>query len=660
MRSNASAPAGTCEMNHVPAPGAVSAPAQAPAAAPSAAPKRADFLRFVMLGSVDHGKSTLVGRLLHDTNSLPEGKLEQIRAVSKKRGLGLELAFAVDALQSERDQLITIDAAHVWFRTPTREYAIVDAPGHEEFLRNMVTGAAMADAALLLIDAAEGVRAQSHRHAYLLKLLGIDQVAVVVNKMDLAGYSAEVFRAIESVAVRYLRELGIEPAHVIPASAREGANVCAPSPLFGWYRGPTVLEALEGFLPRAAPVEGPLRFPIQDVYKFDERRILAGRIESGTIRAGDELVFSPWNKVGFVRTIERWNGDPTPAAGAGESIGITLDSQIYVERGQIASHPGDAPIESDTFEATVFWLGSRDLRRQVEYRLKLATQEVSCRVTALRRVIDVATLEPRAGPVEVVRRGEIAEVAIRTRGPIAIDDFAALRATGRFVLYDEHAIAGGGTISTRGCVDMRPQLSGLKSANIGYTTGKVSRADRARRTGHGGRVVWFTGLSGSGKSTVSVALERALFDRGYHTYLLDGDNVRHGLSADLGFSEADRRENIRRVGEVARLMCDAGLLVIVALISPLRADRDRVRAGLRRGEFIEVFTDCPLDVCEARDPKGLYKKARAGKLPGFTGIDAPYEPPEAPEVVLPTARLSVEGCVAAVIEKIAAFEREEG
>ncbi|GIW73453.1 MAG: adenylyl-sulfate kinase [Planctomycetota bacterium] len=624
-------------------------------------PARAgELVRVVVLGHVDHGKSTLLGRLLHDTGNLPEGRLEQIRAVSARRGLDLEWAFALDALQAERDQGITIDAAHVWLRTPARSYAFIDAPGHEEFIRNMISGAARADAALLVVSAPEGIGAQTRQHAYLLRLLGVEQVAVVLTKMDLVDYREEVYRRLGTEIEAYLGALGIAPAGLVPVAAREGTHVVGRQGRgLGWYQGPTVLQLLAGLRPQLAPAAAPLRLPLQDVYRFDERRLLAGRIESGVLRVGDELVFSPWNKVGFVRSIERWGPreQQRPYAVAGESVAITLEQQLYVERGQIASHLVEAPVETDVFEATVFWLGHEPLPVGGELVLRLATQQVQARLAALHRLVDLEQRSERRA--EAIGRHQIAEVTIRTRHPIAVDDHRRLPATGRFVLVQDGLIAGGGTVRLGAHPDLRPQLSGLKSTHITRTAGRVSRAERARRTGHYGRVLWFTGLSGAGKSTISIALERRLFDLGYLVYRLDGDNLRHGLSADLGFSVADRRAHVRRVGEVAKLLCDAGLVVIAALISPYAEDREHIRRSLREREFIEIFADCPLEVCEARDAKGLYRAARQGRLHGFTGIDAPYEPPRAPEIVLRTDQLSVEACVERIVEYLRGLEAAE-
>jgi bifunctional enzyme CysN/CysC len=608
-------------------------------------------LKIVIVGHVDHGKSTFVGRLFYDTNSLPEGKYEKIKAACERRGVPFEWAFLTDGLQAERDQNITIDTAQIWFRTPKRHYVIIDAPGHTEFLKNMVTGAANAEAALLLIDATEGVQEQSRRHGYLLHLLGINQIAVLVNKMDLKGYNDKVFKNIEKQYREFLDQLGVVPRLFIPISAKLGDNVATKSANMPWYAGRTVLQALDDFQIAEKPHNLPLRFPIQDIYRFDERRILAGRIESGTLRVGDRLVFSPRNKTSTVKSIECWNAPPRTEAGAGESIGITLTEQIFVNRGQVASHEQDAPVETDVFNAKLFWLGRQNLEVGRKVKLKLTTEEIECQVQSIEKIIDASTLaEIDSSQRNYIARNDVAEVTIRTKSPIAFDCYDRLVPTGRFVIVDGRQVCGGGIISKGEYPDRRQLLSGIKSTNIFWTTGKVTRAERERRNMHKGAVIWLTGLSGAGKSTIATELERELFGMGLHTYVLDGDNVRHGLSANLGFSPEDRTENIRRVGEVARLLADAGALVVTAFISPYRDDRRLVRELLQEGEFIEVWVNAPLEVCEARDNKGLYKKARAGQIQNFTGVSAPYEPPEKAEIVVHTDRQTVKESVAQIID----------
>src|SRR5437764_1153939 len=505
-------------------------------------------LRVVFVGHVDHGKSTLIGRILSDTNSLPEGKLEQVQRACAAENMEFEFAFLLDALLEEQEQNITIDTTQIPFKTAKRNYMIIDAPGHKEFLKNMITGASSADAAVLVIAANEGVQEQSKRHAYLLSLLGVRQFCVVVNKMDLADYSEARFLEIEKKYREFLKTLNLETNVFIPASARFGENITVRSNKMKWHRGPTLAEALDEMTPLALPIDLPLRFCVQDVYKFDERRIIAGRIETGTLQVGDELVFSPANKTSIVQSIEHWPVIPSKA--------------------------------------------------------------------------------------DQLARNEVGRLTIQTRAPIVLDNHDRLPPLGRFVLVDDGIICGGGIIHGGVYTDR----GAIKSKNIFWSEGKITAQARVAQHGHRGAVVWLTGLSGSGKSTIAQALERELFILAMHPYVLDGDNIRHGLNSNLGFAPQDRVENIRRVSEVAKLMADAGNVVITAFISPYRADRQRARSIAMEGnaEFIEVFVDAPLEVCEERDPKNLYKKARAGETREFTGIDAPYEFPVDPEIVVRT------------------------
>lgn len=633
--------------------GAAAEAAGAVKAADGAAAASAEQLKIVIVGHVDHGKSTLVGRLLHDTGSLPAGKLEQLQAVARHRGTPFEWANLMDSLQAERDQNVTIDTAQIWFRTPKRHYVIIDAPGHKEFLKNMVTGAAMADAALLLIDAHEGVQENSRRHASFLGLLGIRQIAVLVNKMDLEAYDQARFQQIESEYRAFLQSAGLAARVFLPASARQGDNIAARSPNLPWWEGPTVIETLDSFVSSEPPRDKPLRFPVQDVYRFDRRRILAGRVESGTLKVGDRLLFSPGHNISAVKTIERWNAPARDYATAGESIGITLTDQIFVERGAIGAHETSPPCTLTRFKARIFWLGKQPFAARRKYKLKLTTQAVECEIGSIERVIDASTLAalPRTGAQAHVGRHEVAELTIRTKRPIAFDPANEIVATGRFVILDGGEVSGGGIIIG----DNYPRLTGdsaHKSANIYWNRGKVTAEQRAVQNGHGGCVVWLTGLSGSGKSTVAIELERELFNRGCHACVLDGDNLRHGLCSDLGFSHKDRKENIRRAGEVAKLFAEAGMVCITAFISPYRSDRDLVRAIVPPGKFLEVYVNAPLKVCEQRDPKGLYAKARRGEIKEFTGISAPYEPPPRPEVELRTDRCTVAESVAAILDEL--------
>ncbi|CAA7624818.1 adenylyl-sulfate kinase [Magnetospirillum sp. SS-4] len=600
-------------------------------------------MKIVVVGHVDHGKSTLVGRILNETGALPDGKVEYLKDVCEKRGMPFEWAFVMDALQAERDQGITIDTAQIRFRTEARPYVIIDAPGHKEFLKNMITGAASAEAAVLVIDADEGVQEQSRRHGYLLHLLGLRQIAVAVNKMDLVDFGQARFDEVKAEIVAYLNSIGVEPTFVIPVAARSGVNISSASPETPWYQGPSVLGALDLFEQARPDSDLPLRFPVQDVYKFDQRRIIAGRIESGRLRVGDTLVFAPTGKSARIATIESWgvNQVAAVAAGAGQSVGITLDEQIFVERGQVASLAERAPSQSHTLKARLFWLGRQPLKVGSRYKLKLATAEHAVEVIAIERVIDVEDLANHQGAE--VGRNAVAEVVFRGKTPIAHDSFLDNPRLGRFVVVEGYDIVGGGVIAEAGGVQQAH-----KSTNITAVEHKVDGETRALANGHRGGVVWLTGLSGSGKSTISMEVERQLFLKGWQVTVLDGDNVRHGLCSDLGFSPDDRAENIRRVGEVAHLFAKAGMLVVTAFISPYRADRDRVRT-IGPDAFHEVFVNTDLDECERRDPKGLYKKARAGQIPEFTGISAPYEAPDSPEMVLETTGKSIDECVAALI-----------
>jgi bifunctional enzyme CysN/CysC len=609
----------------------------------------AQALRIVIVGHVDHGKSTLVGRLLHDTGSLPEGKFEQIQAVCKRRGMPFEWAFLMDALQAERDQNITIDVSQIWFHSGNRSYVIIDAPGHKEFLKNMVTGAASAGAALLLIAANEGVQEQSKRHAYLLSMLGVDQVIVLINKMDLVDYSESVFREIEKEYRAFLEKLGIRPIVFIPISARDGLNLVEPprGPV-AWYSGPTLMRALDRLPVPSAEADGPLRFAVQDIYRFDERRIVAGRVESGTMRVGDHIVFSPNNKTSTVASIERWNAPLKDSASAGESVGLILSEPIFVERGHIASHDTEAPIETKRFRARIFWMGDKPFAIGKRYNVKLLTQEIECQLVSVDRVIDATSLDTFSGVRYSVVKNEVAEVTIQTRSPLVMDNHDKIDTSGRFVVVDERDVAGGGIIFGGTYI----QRERIQSTNLFWSEGRIDQRIRIERNGHRGMVIWLTGLSGSGKSTLARGLETNLFNRHMQVYVLDGDNVRHGLNSNLGFTPQERVENIRRVAEVAKLMADAGLVVITSLISPYRLDRSRARDVIlsEEVEFVEVHVAAPLQVCERRDPKNLYKRARSGEIKNFTGIDAPYEEPENPEITIHTDRESVKESVGRLLD----------
>lgn len=622
---------------------------------PQATPQR-EQLKIVIVGHVDHGKSTLVGRLFHDTGSLPDGKFEAVKKASEKRGMPFEWSFLMDALQAERDQGITIDTSQIWFKTKKRDYVIIDAPGHKEFLKNMVSGAANSEAALLIIDAKEGVKEQSKRHGYLLHLLGVTQIAVIVNKMDMVNYDENTFRAIEKEYKEYLAGIGVIPTFVIPISAREGDNIVYHEVKHDkrqwnnmpWYDGPTIISALDKFKRKPELDALPLRLPVQDVYKFDERRIVVGRIESGSLKVGDEILVSPSNKVVKVASIETWNAPAREEVSAGQSVGITLSEQIFVERGHIISHQKNAPFLTNIFRARLFWLGDRPLTQGNRYLMKLGTSEHPVEVIKIEQVVDTGSLDrAKAAKVE---KGAVAEIILKVRGIAALDAFEDNAKTGRFVLLENFKIIGGGIIDLKGFPNHRSDKK-VKSTNITMVESKISPQARQLANGHKGGVLWLTGLSGSGKSTLANELQARLFERGYQVYILDGDNIRRGLNADLDFSPKGRSENIRRVGETAALFADAGVICITAFISPYKADRHRARVAAGEN-FHHIYVKADVETCAKRDPKGLYAKAKAGEIKDFTGISAPFEEPLTPDVVIETAKMSIEESVAKLLDYV--------
>jgi bifunctional enzyme CysN/CysC len=570
-------------------------------------------LKLVVVGHVDHGKSTLIGRLFYDTGSLPEGKYEQLVAIAQRRGVPFEWANMMDGLQAERDQNITIDTAQIWFRTQKREYVIIDAPGHKEFVKNMVTGASRADAALIIIDASEGVQEQTRRHGYLLRLIGVRHVVVVVNKMDLVKYSQATFDKVSAEYRAFLGSIGVEAQHILPVSAREGDNIATHGDNMKWFTGPTVVEALDTIPDAAEITDQPLRFPIQDVYRFDHRRILAGRIEAGTLKAGDQLLFLPSGRTSVVRSIESWNTPQIDVLKAGDPAGVTLSDQLFVERGSIAVHANDAPSLATEFTARIFWLGRTPLAAGKRYKLKLVTQEVECEIKTLEEVVDASTVEPIKG-ADSVRTNDAARVVIRTRRPVAVDLFERVPFMGRLVLVDGFDVAGGGIV-----VDVPERFAAanvVADAGVNADVTRVARGERHLRHGHRGAVVWLTGLPGSGKTTLAKSLERQLFERHIQGFVLDGENIRPGLSGDLGVSGTDREENMRRVAEVAKLFAESGAVCIVAFTSPSRDERERAR------KIMDVEDGPGIPFLEAY-------------LRGPNDASSQYEPPEHPEVTLP-------------------------
>ena len=613
-------------------------------------------LRVVILGHVDHGKSTLVGRLFYETDSLPDGRYEAIQEMCRRRAMPFEWAFLTDALQAERDQGVTIDTTQIWFRSSVRDYVLIDAPGHREFLKNMVTGAASADAVVLLVDAAEGVREQSRRHIYLAHLLGIRHVIVVINKMDRALYDQKRFDTVATEMTGYLQSLGMTAQHCIPVSAQNGDNIVSLSDKTSWYQGASLLEALDSLVPLPSSDSLPLRFQLQDVYKFDERRILVGRIESGTLSVGDTLIFSPSGLEGVVASFESWPEAQRPSsmATSGSCVGVTLAEQIFVERGMVGSHPDSLPRYSHVLRASLFWLAKTPMCQGKIYHMRIGPADYAVELGTVERVIDTNDLSSSSVTRHEVGYNMVAEVILRSRSLMALDDHQQHPLCGRFVLRDGHVIAGGGLVHLEGLPFVSPrEVTGDEQRHIYQVAHRVGLRDRAQRNHHRSGVVWLTGLSGAGKSTLALELERRLFLKGRQVYVLDGDNLRHGLNKDLQFTPEDRAENIRRVSEVAALMSDAGFIVIAAFIAPYHADRVLAR-NICAQHFHEVYIKADLATCESRDPKGLYKKARAGVIKMFSGISAPYEVPDRADLVIDTMTLSQEESVSrlmAYVEK---------
>ncbi len=547
--------------------------------------------RVVIVGHVDHGKSTLVGRLFHDTGSLPDGKKEQIEAQCERRGVPFEWAFLMDALQAERDQNITIDTSQIWFNTDKRPYVIIDAPGHREFLKNMITGAASAEAALLLIAANEGVQEQSRRHGYLLSLLGIKQVTVIVNKMDLVDHSQTVFDEIESEYREFLGQIGLEPREFIPISAREGDNIASKSANTPWYEGSTIVEALDSFEAIAPLNDLPLRLPIQDIYRFDERRILAGRIEAGSLKVGDDLVFLPDRKVGTIKSIERWAAPSQDSAEAGESVGITLTDQIFVERGHVAVHKEQQPPVTNRFRANVFWMGARPLEEGRNYRLKLATQEVDCKVGVIERVIDASSLDMEAGTF--VNKDDVAELILETRRPVALDVHSDIETLGRFVLVDGYDVSGGGIV-----IEPLPLVAedAEKAADR-----IVQPQERQLRNGHISGVVRLHGRPGAGRTTIARALDRELFNRGIQAVVVQEADVQAGSLPDVVAA-------LTRAGHVAILDVDSN------------EDLGFIETTLF-GRVFEVALSAPADVCASR----THRSVEGFELPPSTFVTVPTD-----------------------------------
>jgi len=604
------------------------------------------MLRFITCGSVDDGKSTLIGRLLYDSKMIFEDQLAALEADSKKvgtQGQAIDFALLVDGLAAEREQGITIDVAYRFFNTETRKFIVADCPGHEQYTRNMITGASTADLAVILVDARKGVLVQTRRHSYLCHLIGIRNVVLAVNKMDLVGYDQGTFNAIVRAYAEFARSIGIDSFTAMPISGFKGDNITTRSASMPWYTGPTLVDHLEAVEVSAAlDRDRPFRLPVQWVNRPNlDFRGFSGLIATGSVRPGDAIRVLPSGKTSTVTRIVTLDGDLDEAV-AGQSVTLCLADEIDCSRGDVIA-PADAPPQvADQFETTLVWLNDEALIPGRAYWLKLGTQTVSATVQSPKYVVNVNTMEHMAA--KTLDLNAIGVVELTADKPLVFEAYADNRTLGGFILIDKitNATVAAGML----------HFSLRRAQNVHWQALDVTRDARAGLKGQTARVLWFTGLSGSGKSTIANLVEKKLHAMGKHTFLLDGDNVRHGLNKDLGFTEVDRIENIRRVGEVARLMTDAGLIVITAFISPFRAERDMVRAMIPDGEFVEVFIDTPLEEAERRDVKGLYKKARSGNLKNFTGIDSPYEAPERPEIRIDTTREAAEDAAERIVDRI--------
>ena len=608
------------------------------------AQEKKDLLRLITCGSVDDGKSTLIGRLLYEGKMLLDDQLDSLKAESARVGTqagDLDLALLVDGLAAEREQGITIDVAYRFFATEKRKFIVADTPGHEQYTRNMATGASTADLAIILADAhrSSELLTQTRRHSYICSMLGIRHIVLAVNKMDLVQYDPAIFEAYVARYMAFAKELGLTQVECIPISALRGDNVVSPSRHMSWYRGPALLPYLETVEFDRESSTRPLRMPVQWVNRPNaDFRGFAGTIVSGTAKTSDRIKVLPSGQEAKISRIVTQGGDLETAV-TSQAVTLVLDREIDVSRGDIiCAAESTAPI-ADQFAVRILWMASEALLPGRTYLIKVGAVTTQATVTALKHRISINTLEHSAA--RTLQLNEIGLCNISLDKPIAFEPYAESRDLGSFILIDRITNQ---TIGM-GLIDFALR----RANNIHWQNLEVSRSARAAQKNQKAAVIWFTGFSGSGKSTIASALEKRLYSLGRHTYVLDGDNVRHGLNRDLGFTDADRVENIRRVAEVARLMVDAGLLVIVSFISPFRSERDAARRLVGEGEFLEVFIDAPLDVCEARDPKGLYKKARRRELMKFTGIDSPYEAPEHPDVHLETARLSVEAAVEQLI-----------
>lgn len=597
--------------------------------------------RVVIVGHVDHGKSTLLGRLLSDTGQIFPERIEKVKKICEKSGKRFEFAFLLDAFEEEQSQGITIDKIEIPWTYEKKEFLIIDTPGHKEFLKNMISGASTAEMALIMLDAKEGISNQFKLHAYLVGMLGIKNIIIVINKMDLINYSESYFEKLSLETTSLFQELNIKTAYIIPVSAFSGENLLKKSEFLKWFKGPHLAQAMLEISAPKTPCNENLRFSLQDIYKFDDKRIYAGKIESGSFAVGDEIKFFPSGSFSQIKSIESWNvKNPPIVATEGTSVGFTLTDPLYLERGEVGFKPTQMPPEiTHQMHASLFWMSKKPLEIGRNYKFKILTQESECKIESIFKVFNPTSYDLiKSNESLNINSGEAAEVIIKLQKNIVCDAFLNFKNMGRFVLLDDHRIVGGGIVLNPNTINVYKESSHLTST------------ERMIRFGNQGAVLWLTGLSGAGKSTIAKELEKRLFEMNTYSIILDGDNLRKGLCKDLGFSDQDRKENIRRTGEMAKLIAESGAVAIAALISPFKSDREIVRKLNKNTNFIEIFVNCPLEECERRDTKGLYSKARKGEIKSFTGIDSKYEASPNAEIVIDSNLLTPSASVDKILD----------
>ena len=596
-----------------------------------------DTVRVVLVGHVDHGKSTLIGRMIYELDQIKDGKYQELKKTSEKRGISFEWAFLTDALQTERNQGITIDTSQIVLKSKKRNYILVDAPGHIEFLKNMITGASSAEIAILLVDASEGVKEQTKKHSQILQLLGFSNIIILINKMDKINYDKKKFMEVQNSIKELFNSLNLNSKFIVPISAKNGDNIQKKSKKMLWYKGLSVIKILDDLEYHKNLDKKNLRLVVQDVYKKSDKRIVVGRIYTGKLRSGDQITLSPSESLTKIKSFESWPESSKEIAKSGECVSFTLEDDIFVQRGQIISKLAFAPKLLNCFEGNIFWLDDDDVDQKKTYTIKIGTGKYSVKFEEIKQVyeIDKTTKNLKTN----IAKNDIAHVIFSSNALMPADSFSENIFTGRFSILSEERVVGGGIISSIDYPNQRKtrnqQLKNIIPINL-----SVTEVDRLTKYGHRSGIIWLTGLSGSGKSTLAKGIEKKLFHKGYNIYVLDGDNLRNGLNKDLSFSADDRMENIRRTSEIASLFSYAGFIVVISLISPYRSERKKARA-IRPEIFKEVYVKASLDVCMNRDVKGLYAKALSGEIKNFTGLSSPYEEPQSPDLVLDTDYLGV-------------------